>query len=194
MGKRGGWSEDAMIWTFWISANPGQEGGIGLGHYSGGDTRIPDLVSDAGLMDPYIGQWVHIATTFPNPPTATDANAQARIFLNGGEVADGPWRFSHGYDANIFLTIGQTQDVNAWVDSPSCFYGYIDEVRIYNRCLEPNEIAYLADITPDDGHQWVPVPSPGEVYSEEPQGQKKVNYKDFALVMNRWLTEQMYPR
>jgi hypothetical protein len=195
MGKRGGWSEDSMIWTFWISANPGQEGGIGLGHYSSGDTRTPDLVSAAGTMNPFIGQWVHIAATFPHPAPnpATDGNSHARIYLNGGEVADGPWRFSHGYDANIFLTIGQTQDVNAWTDSPSCFYGSIDEARIYNRALEPNEIAYLSDTTPEDGNQWIPILSPAEVYDKEPQGQRVINFKDFALVVNRWLTEEVFP-
>jgi len=198
LGKRGGYSETEMIWTFWISQDSGIEGALGLGHYASGDTTTPDAVTPGGLMNPLIGQWVHVAATFPhptdNPNPAADANSHARIYLNGGQVDSDPWRFSKGLDPNIYLTIGQTSDQNAWPDSPSSFYGYIDEVRIYNRALEPNEIGYLADKSPDDGLLWVPVPSPAEVYSTEDQGKKSVNFKDFALVVNQWLKEEMFPR
>jgi hypothetical protein len=194
MGKRGGYSEDAMIWTLWISQDPGLEGALGLGHYASSDTLTPDLVADTGIMDQFIGKWVHVAATFPHPSGTADPNSHARLYLNGGQVDDGPWRFSHGVDANIFLTIGQTSDQNAWPDSPSSFYGYLDEVRIYNRALEANEIAYLADPTPNDGLLWVPIPSPAELYSEEDQGKKVIDFKDFALLAQRWLTEEMFPR
>ncbi|MDD5063129.1 MAG: LamG domain-containing protein, partial [Phycisphaerae bacterium] len=203
LGKRGGYGENAMIWTFWISQDPGVEGALGLGHYASGDTATPDLVTNGGLLNSFIGQWVHLAASFPHPPTATDANSQAKLYLNGGQVDSGPWRFSHGYDPNIFLTIGQTSDQNGWSNSPASFYGYIDEVRIYNRCLEPNEVAYLADLTPEDGSLWVPIPSLAEIYDanetppyigEQAKGQRRINFKDFALLVDKWLTEQMYPR
>jgi hypothetical protein len=85
-------------------------------------------------------------------------------------------------------------DQNAWGGNcPESFYGYIDEVRIYNRALEPNEIAYLADTTPEDGYLQIPPPSAAEVYKKEPVGQQIVNFKDFALVANKWLAEELYP-
>jgi hypothetical protein len=201
MGKRGGYSENKMIWTFWESE--GNPGGFGFGHYASGDTLTPDLVTDAGILNPFIGQWVHLAATFPHPSgDPADPNSHAKLYLNGGEVADGPWRFSQGDDPNIFLTIGQTSDQNAWPDSPTTWYGYLDEVRIYKRVLEPNEIGYLADTTPEDGELWVPIPSPANVYDGneippyqgmQPKGQRVVNFKDFAVLVNRWLTEEMFP-
>jgi hypothetical protein len=188
MGKRGGWNENSVIWTFWISADV--PGAIGLGHYT---TAGPDVISPQGTMDSFIGQWVHVAATYPNPSgIPADANSYARIYLNGGQVASGPWRFSHGDDSTIDLTIGCSQDVNAQTNAPTSFYGYLDEVRIYNHALEPNEIAYLADTTPD-GNLMIPIPSAAEIYEEEPEGSRVVNFKDFALVANNWLVGFEWP-
>ena len=155
-------------------------------------------------MNSYIGQWVHVAATFPHPSgNPADGNDHAKLYLNGGEVDDGPWRLSHGYDPNIFFTIGTTTDPNGWADTPSTFYGYIDEVRIYDRALEPNEIAYLADPSPEDGQLWIPISSPANVYDAneiapyigmQPQGLRSVNFKDFAMLVKEWLTEEMFPR
>jgi hypothetical protein len=137
-------------------------------------------------MDAYIGKWTHIAATF-------DGNT-ARLYLNGFEAASGLWMFNHGPDVNIFLTLGQTNDQNAWPNGPAGFWGYIDEARIYNRALEPNEIAYLADWDdPNDGIVQIPPPSAAEVYAKEPVGQQIVNFKDFAIVADKWLKEDMYP-
>jgi hypothetical protein len=179
-GKRGGWSDSTVIWTFWISAD--DPGAIGLGHYS--DTVRPDVVSPQGTMDPFIGQWVHVAATYDGD--------RARLYLNGGEVDNGLWRFSHGNDSTIDLTIGCTQDVNAQTDVPTSFYGYLDELRIYNHALEANEVAYLADTTPEDP-LWIPVPSAAEIYEEEIPGQRIVNFKDFALIAKKWLEGFSWP-
>ncbi len=190
--KRGGWDDTSVIWMF--SITPSAQS-FCFTSYDGG------VYSDGGLP-PFWGQWVHLAATFPHPPTETDANSQARIYLNGGQVNSGPFNFTHGYDANIFLSIGETMDQNAWVDSPESLYGYIDEVRIYNRVLGPNEIGYLADVDPEDGQLWVPISSPANVtdvneispyQGEQPKGQRAVNFKDFAVVVKEWLTEEMFP-
>jgi hypothetical protein len=191
LGKRGAWDDTGMVWMVEVDTN-GEQAGFGLRQ------REEAVYSSNDLMMRYIGQWVHIAVTYPNPPNPpqnlADANSQARIYLNGGQVNTGPWHFSHGPDANIFLTIGETQDQNAWPDCPESFYGRIDEVRIYNRCLEPNEIGYLADLSPEDGWLWVPIPSSAEIWTPEGQGNKIVHFKDFAYLVDKWLTAQMYPR
>jgi hypothetical protein len=179
LGKRGGegassWNEDTVIWMLECDTPPavagGPRGSFGLRHYSGGGDDRPDCYSPTNILFPYIGQWVHIAATYPNPPNPpqlpNDANAQCRLFLNGAQVNTGPWRFSHGYDPNIVLAIGNTQDACAWTDSPEGFNGYLDEARIYNRALEPREISYLADTTPEDGYLYVPVQSAAELYTE----------------------------
>jgi hypothetical protein len=185
LGKRGGWSEDTVVWMF--SVTPSAEA-FCFTSYQGG-------LYSAAILGPYFGQWTHLAATYPHVANdLNDANSHARIYVNGGQVNSGLFHFSHGYDANIYLSIGSTMDQNSWPMAPESFYGYIDEVRVYKRTLEPNEIAYLADSTPEDGLLWIAVPSPAEVYSEEPQGQKLINLKDVAVLANRWLTEQMYPR
>ncbi len=184
MGKRGGWDETHTIWTFWISAN--YPSALGLGRY---DFNVE---SAEGTMDPFIGKWVHVAVT---------VNGNHAIFyLNGGKVnivhpdPYSTWSFSYGCDNCILLTIGNTTDEHGWYNGPSSFYGYLDEARIYNRALEPSEIAYLADTTPADGNLYIPIASPAELYKEEPEGQRVVNFKDFALVVNQWLKEEMFPR
>jgi hypothetical protein len=193
LGKRGDWSDTGMIWMLEMAGGTG--GAFALRHYTGGDQRRPDLYTANNLLP--IGQWAHIGATYPNPPnppeSPNDANAQARLYLNGQQVNTGAWRFSHGYDANIFMTIGDTMDINAWVECPEGFYGYIDEVRLYKRVLEANEIAYLADTSPTDGNQVVPISSSAELYTKEQEGSRVINFKDFAMLVNGWLTEEMYP-
>jgi hypothetical protein len=162
IGKRGGWSDSTVVWMFETSV--AQDGAFAFRHY-GSD---PNDVYSTSVLFPYVGQWIHLAATFPNPSAdpATDHNSFARLFLNGNQVGQGPWRFSYGDDPNIFLAIGCGQDINAWADCPESFNGYIDEVRIYNHALEPNEIGYLADVSPEDGYQYVPVQSAAELYTE----------------------------
>jgi hypothetical protein len=204
LGKRGGWDDTHMVWMLECDTGGGGSS-FGLRHYATGDTTTPDVYTANNILNQYIGQWVHLAATFPHPAadTVADANSHAWLYLNGGQVGNGPWRFSNGDDPNIFLSIGETQDQNAWPECPESFYGYIDEVRIYNHALEPNEIGYLADVTPLDGQQWVPIPSSANVYDgneispyigNQPQGQRSVNFKDFAAVVKRWLDEEMFPR
>ena len=88
------------------------------------------------------------------------------------------------------MAIGNTNGVNGDAQSQT-FNGDLDEARIYNRALTAAEVAYLADTTPGDGELHIPVPSAAEVYQEEPEGQRRVNFKDFAMVANKWLEEEM---
>jgi hypothetical protein len=157
--------------------------------------RTINLYSD-DVVDAFIGQWMHVATTYPHPSgNPADANSYARLYLNGAQIGLGRFHFDDGNDNNIFLTIGNTMDQNAWNNgsSPESFWGYIDEVRIYDRPLEPNEIAYLADTTPADGNLMIPIPSAAEVYKEEPEGSRVVNFRDFALLTDLWLQEEYWP-
>jgi hypothetical protein len=146
-------------------------------------------------LDPFIGKWVHLAATHPhpNPDNPNDPNSFAKIYLNGAQVNTGPYNFTYGYDPNILLTIGNSISEAEWPKSPEGFYGCIDEVRIYDRVLEPNEVAYLADPTPEDGNLMRPIPSSVEMYMEEPEGSRIVNFRDFALMTDMWLEEQLWP-
>jgi hypothetical protein len=184
LGKRGGWSKSTVIWFFGLTEDADQ---------SFVSARTINLYS-AVVINAFIGQWIHVAATYPNPSgNPADANSYARIYLNGAQIGSGRFYFDNGDDNEIFLSIGNTMDQNSWPSSPEGFWGYIDEVRIYDRPLEPNEIAYLADPTPPDGNLMIPIPSAAEIYEEEPEGSRVVNFKDFALVANNWLVGFEWP-
>lgn len=64
---------------------------------------------------------------------------------------------------------------------------------IYDRALTQAEIAYLADVSPEDGRLYVPVPSVANVLDEEAEGSRAVNFKDFAFLMGQWLKQELWP-
>jgi hypothetical protein len=176
IGKRDGWSDDTMMFMFEIAQGNG--GAYALRHYYTG-SGDPDLYAPAGILTPYIGQWVHLAATFDG--------TTAKLYFNGGEVASGPFRFSTGTDA--YLTIGNTMDINAWPDSPESYYGDLDEVCIYNRALTEDEIVYLADYS-----NLKPIYNVINLYHDYCFNCLQViNFKDFAVLANYWLKEDMFP-
>jgi hypothetical protein len=195
IGKRSSWGESYMMFELELDTS-GYTRSIAFRHYAGGDTKTPDLFAPYGIMNRFIGQWVHIAAAFPYPSgDPADANSYARIYLNGCLVASGPWRFSAGTDA--YLTIGNTMDVNAWPPgSPESYYGDLDEVCIYNRALTDDEIVYLASYTDPNAPR--PIYEKVNLYFDEPcplgWGCKQViNFKDFAVLANYWIVEELYP-
>jgi len=173
IGKRDAWAAtDAMRWFF--ETDP--LGRLAFRQYWQAGV---DLYSPQGALDPFVGQWAHVAVTFDGT-TAT-------IYLNGAPVASGPFTLADKADARI--GIGNTHGGGGG----EVFVGDIDEVQIYNRALSPEEIAYLADPTPGDGQLHVPVPSKANLVDIEPEGQQAVNLADFAALAEAWLTEQMWP-
>jgi hypothetical protein len=169
LSKRSGWSDDDMMWMLEIAGGTG--GAFAFRHYAGGDMTKPDLYSPPVLI-PFIGQWVHIAATFDG--------TTARLYFKGRQVASGPWRFSGGTDAD--LTIGNNWSETFWPYGPESFYGYLDEPRIYNRALTEGEISYLAQ-----------KPLPFDLYNECLGCPTVINFKDFAVLANYWLEEQLCP-
>jgi len=69
----------------------------------------------------------------------------------------------------------------------------LDDVRIYSRALSEAEILYLADATPGDGESYIPVPSVANIFNEEQPLARSVNFKDFVLLADGWLDEQLWP-
>ena len=117
MSKRdGGWSADAMMFDFRITLSD-----TGIRLYRAGSAGA--AVSD--VLAPFIGEWAHVAVTFDG--------TTARLYLNGQEIGSGA--FSLGNGATTGLRIGSYNN-----NSPT-FNGDLDEVRIYNRALTPDEFS-----------------------------------------------------
>ncbi len=88
------------------------------------------------------------------------------------------------------VNIGRNSEAD---DGIRLYEGAIDNVRIYSRLLSSAEIAYLADTTQGDGQLYVPVPSAAELYSSEPVGSRKIDFKDYAELVSAWLEQSVWP-
>ena len=73
----------------------------------------------------------------------------------------------------------------------------IDDVRMYGYALNANEIAWIA--TNGTGSIFVPLAEPSNLklgkvsIGNPPTDVEIVNFGDFALFANQWLTEQLWP-
>jgi len=135
------------------------------------------------------GQWHHAAGVFDNGKLA--------IYIDGGletsVVTD--ITFGTGDTRYGLLGIGsEATESNGRPNATGYFDGDLDEVRIYSRALSQAEVAYLADESPDDGELYIPVASVTNIHDEEPQGSKTVNFKDFAVLVENWLDELLWPQ
>jgi hypothetical protein len=171
ISKRTGWTADGLMFMFEVDTyGPGPRGTFGLRQFYNANT---DVFAPENILMEYIGQWVHLAATF-------DGNT-AVLYLNGVEVSSGPFSFGGGTDAGI--VIGNNVDEEGWPESPETFNGDLDEVRIYNRALTAGEIAYLANADP----------SPANLYDECLECPRVINFWDFAVLVDYWLEESMWP-
>ncbi|MHC4561075.1 MAG: LamG-like jellyroll fold domain-containing protein, partial [Planctomycetota bacterium] len=134
------------------------------------NTGTIDTWKDADILLP-LNNWIHVVVTFDG----TDAKGYVNGVLNLTKNKAGTIVTDTGS-----LTIGRSDD--------EYFEGYVDDVRLYNRALSPDEIAELSGgvfqqdegsdgivsmeaehytiNNPQGGHQWTFVTSPGG-YSDE---------------------------
>jgi hypothetical protein len=122
-------------------------------------------------------EWVFVAVVVE--PT------RATLYLNGSSAT------------NTIAHVTQSiPEINLGWDSYAAsrrFRGVLDDARVYNRALSQAELAYLADTTPSDGKLHLSVQSAAELYSAEPDGSQKINFKDFAALAATWLEEKLWP-
>jgi len=71
--------------------------------------------------------------------------------------------------------------------------GWIDDVRIYNRALSPGEILYLSTDGTSTESYYKPLDSPANIYDEELEYHKFVNFRDYAIMSDSWLEEILWP-
>ncbi len=166
----------------------------------GGDAGGPGLVGwhvmtsmgqvdygSSGRVDD--GQWHHVAGVFDNGTLTIYIDGSAETPAFGGPA------FGTGDTRYGFLGIGsEAAEFNGRPNQTGYFDGELDDVRIYNHALSQAEIAYLADETPGDGELYIPVSSAANMYDAEPPGSKSVNFMDFAVLIDSWLDEQLWPQ
>ncbi|UCE50087.1 MAG: hypothetical protein JSW47_07985, partial [Phycisphaerales bacterium] len=136
------------------------------------------------------GQWHHVAGIFNNGTLTIYIDGNPREpYFSGSTFGRG--RFTRygfigsGSEASYPPPTGRANGPYIEAD--------LDDVRIYSRALSQAEIRYLADETPGDGELHVPVPSVANLYNEEQPLARSVNFKDFVLLADGWLDEQLWP-
>jgi hypothetical protein len=116
ISKRTAWNADGMLFDLRLQ---NVDNSFRLLSVGGG------IVStDADVLAPFIGQWVHVAATFDGT-TAT-------LYLNGQEVGSGAFSLANGTTAEMRL--------GSYNSNSPTFNGDMDEVRIYNRALTQAEL------------------------------------------------------
>jgi len=124
-----------------------------------------------------LDEWFHIAGTFDGDVV--------RSYVNGVLVGDNnePNDITLSQDSND-LAIGNRSD-----DTDRQFEGIIDDVRVYSRALSQAEIAYLAT----DGTGLYLMGSAANLYDKEVPGDRTINFRDYAMLLESWLEEQLWP-
>jgi hypothetical protein len=133
----------------------------------------------------WAGEWNHYAFV-------ADANEGPKgimvIYHNGRPVTQGTT------DANVlgithaFIGIAPRSEQQGWEGH---YIGKLDEVHIYDYGLSKNEVAYLFM---GDGTLYLSLESSGNFFDAEPAGSKAVNFRDVAVIADKWLLKQYWPR
>ncbi len=70
------------------------------------------------------GRWYHLAATFKRPHVQT--------YVNGKAVGSVEWDYPIGFSGDL--------QIGTWGNPQACHNGLIDEVKLYNRALTPEEV------------------------------------------------------
>jgi hypothetical protein len=125
----------------------------------------------------WLDDWIHLAGTY-------DGNS-SKGYVNGQLVddSDEPVGITLSQDT-AGLAIGSKAEVLG-----SQFRGTVDEVRVYDYALSEAEVRWLAT----DGTGYVPLTLATNLYDKEQPGRQAINFKDFAVLLEDWLEEILYP-
>jgi len=128
------------------------------------------------------GEWTHFAGV-------RNANDRLELFIDG--VSKGTEAFAQPGPHSDQSSIGSER--RSPTDIRDRFDGLIDDVRVYNYALSAAEAAYLADESLGDGQLYVPVQSVANLYDAEPPLSRRIDWKDFAVLTDGWLDQQLWP-
>jgi hypothetical protein len=152
----------------------------GAGHAG---TGINDTPTDEA---PPLNQWIHIACVYDN------ADNNKRIYLDGEEQVlyhTNPGAINPS-TYNVYIGARANEDNTG----PEAFFtGMLDDVRLYDKALSQAEIASIMDGTLGTVSNYHPVQSSADLHQAELPGSKAVNFRDFAVLADMWLEEQLWP-
>jgi hypothetical protein len=180
-------------WRLQIGGEAGGPGLVGWEVYTSTgqvDTELAtNWPANTGRVDD--GEWHHVAGVFDNGTLIIYIDGFANEPYSGGPTFGRGRAVRYGY-----LGVGsESTSFDAEPRTPADFFdGALDEVYIYHRALTPAEVAHLADDSPGDGELYVPVPSAANLYDGESPLSRSVNIKDYALLADWWLDEQLWPQ
>jgi hypothetical protein len=169
--------------------------------------------STAGAGNTFIADstWAHIALSMTEP-SSHDIDGQTQCYFYVGGVNQG----NPSVDGYHYRDLLEGVCIGALNDGLQEFGKFtIDDFRIYDTVLSDSDIALLADndsgtnpaATPiikydfdessgNTAHNsgfltsvYHPLESEANIYDEEPQGSKTVNFADFAILAEYWLYE-----
>ncbi|MHC4665339.1 MAG: LamG domain-containing protein [Planctomycetota bacterium] len=127
-------------------------------------------------------EWIHVAGTYDGNVVKCYVNAELRKTTDANFVVVKGWTLSQDQSG---LAIGNRSD-----GTNRQFKGIVDDVRIYDYALSAGEIAWLAT----DGTGYRRLRSPANLYDLELPGEKSVNFRDIALLIEEhWLEEKKWP-
>jgi hypothetical protein len=138
-----------------------------------------DTIADVS-SDDWSGGWNHYAFVkdvtaetlkiYHNSELVSESDSNAPIVL----PVDNAW-------------IGMaTDDPNAWHDEYS---GQIDDFQIFDSNLSAEQVGHLAS----GGSGYVSLISLMNLYDLESAGNKAVNFRDYAVLMDKWLDKKYWP-
>jgi hypothetical protein len=172
--------------TSWVFTRSFNDGGIfDLGNRAGGENfSLRTLTTENRWRIQYWGgdydftyeskdKWVHFGHVHDG--------AYTKIYADGLLIVN--WaKTINTTDANPFQ-IG----MYGWPGN--AFDGTIDDVHVYNYALSNEEVID----TMGTGDIYVPLEAITNLYDEEPMNYKKINFKDYATMLEEWLVEVHWP-
>jgi len=121
------------------------------------------------------GEWHHVAITYDS------TGPERKLYIDGGLVdRDAPTGGLLNVHIDTFVIGGR---LNASFNERG-WDGQIDDVRLYDDVLTPEEVAYLAGYA---GPVYFAIPSPANLTDAgDPCNSRFVNYKDFNFLVDIW--------
>ncbi len=131
---------------------------------------------DFDFTYPSLNEWVHMALVYEGPSTN-----MSYAYANGNVV--GSQQAAMNTDA-----AGRTFAIGVY-NSTSFFNGLIDDLRVYDYSLTHGQVLTAMGLP----SLYMPVTSPSNISDLEAINQKKVNFKDYSVLMDSWGVEEEWP-